>query len=228
MVCDVTRHLLVAFWSCFSLKRVDNKLTTNLLSHNFFYGRDYSKPSCCYREKAHTPSLSVAIFTTEHHLEVRADVGHIQYIHIWALSPAARAPLFSRLIMADASSNHVHVLFSFSVFSRPSSVLLGSGYEVLVQKFLSIYGPQIDVHRKFLIQVFSEEWGQYVDLPKGFAISEKCKLRLIPLQSDVRLFFPMHAVLLWSPPPGPFISCVSLCVVVSALGFLITRKSYES
>ncbi|MCJ8742576.1 hypothetical protein PDJAM_G00083620 [Pangasius djambal] len=87
--------------------------------------------------------------------------------------------------MADASSNHVPVLFSFSVFSRPSSVLLGSGYEVLVQKFLSICGPQIDVHRKFLIQVFSEEWGQYVDLPKGFAIAEKCKLRLVPLQSDI-------------------------------------------
>lgn len=93
--------------------------------------------------------------------------------------------------MADTSSNHVHVLFSFSVFSRPSSVPLGSGYEVLVQKFLSIYGPQIDVHRKFLIQVFSEEWGQYVDLPKGFTISEKCKLRLVPLQTDVRRFSPM-------------------------------------
>ncbi|TSK16124.1 Isochorismatase domain-containing protein 1 [Bagarius yarrelli] len=90
-----------------------------------------------------------------------------------------------QIIMADAGNNHVHILFSFSVFSRPSSVPLGAGYEVLVQKFLSIYGPQIDVHRKFLIQVFSEEWGQYVDLPKGFTISDKCKLRLVPLQTDI-------------------------------------------
>lgn len=118
--------------------------------------------------------------------------------------------------MADASSNHVHVLFSFSVFSRPSSVPLGSGYEVLVQKFLSIYGPQIDVHRKFLIQVFSEEWGQYVDLPKGFAVAEKCKLRLIPLQTDVRHFVFIHTVLFSNPS-----ECV--CVRVSVCVFVLSR-----
>ncbi|KAG9353801.1 hypothetical protein JZ751_011925 [Albula glossodonta] len=90
--------------------------------------------------------------------------------------------------MADvqqSNNNHVSVLFSFSVFSRPSSVPLGSGYEVLIQKFLSIYGYQIDIHRKFVIQLFSDEWGQYIDLPKGFVISEKCKLRLVPLQIDI-------------------------------------------
>ncbi|XP_062870498.1 isochorismatase domain-containing protein 1 [Trichomycterus rosablanca] len=90
--------------------------------------------------------------------------------------------------MADAathSNNHVPVLFSFSVFSRPSSVPVSSGYEVLTQKFLSLYGHQIDVHRKFLIQVYCEEWGQYVDLPKGFTVTDKCKLRLVPLQTDI-------------------------------------------
>lgn len=111
---------------------------------------------------------------------------------------ADRTLLFPQLIMADASSNHVPVLFSFSVFSRPASVPLGSGYELLVQKFLSIYGPQIDVHRKFLIQVFSEEWGQYVDLPKGFAVAEKCRLRLIPLQTDVRRFILFSSALFCS------------------------------
>ncbi|KAJ8392734.1 hypothetical protein AAFF_G00072180 [Aldrovandia affinis] len=89
--------------------------------------------------------------------------------------------------MADSqhSNNHVPVLFSFSAFSRPSSLPLGSGHEVLIQKFLSIYGYQIDIHRKFAIQLFSNEWGQYIDLPKGFVISEKCKLRLVPLQIDI-------------------------------------------
>ncbi|KAG5834137.1 hypothetical protein ANANG_G00258230 [Anguilla anguilla] len=90
--------------------------------------------------------------------------------------------------MADvphSNNNHVPVLFSFSVFSRPSSVPLGSGHEVLIQKFLSIYGYQIDIHRKFVIQLFSDEWGQYIDLPKGFVITEKCKLRLVPLQVDM-------------------------------------------
>ncbi|XP_063066612.1 isochorismatase domain-containing protein 1 [Engraulis encrasicolus] len=89
--------------------------------------------------------------------------------------------------MADAhcNNNHVPVLFSFSAFSRPSSVPVGSGHELLIQKFLSIYGNQIDVHRKFVIQLFSEEWGQYIDLPKGFSVSEKCKLRLIPIQIEI-------------------------------------------
>ncbi|XP_076876095.1 isochorismatase domain-containing protein 1 isoform X2 [Brachyhypopomus gauderio] len=87
--------------------------------------------------------------------------------------------------LSSSNNNHVPVLFSFSVFSRPSSVPVGSGYEVLTQKFLSIFGSQIDVHRKFMIQEFSEEWGQYVDLPKGFAVSGKCKLRLVPLQVDM-------------------------------------------
>lgn len=93
--------------------------------------------------------------------------------------------------MADGhcNNNHVPVLFSYSVFSRPSSVPVGSGHELLIQKFLSIYGYQIDVHRKFVIQLFSEEWGQYIDLPKGFSVSEKCKLRLVPLQMDVRHFY---------------------------------------
>ncbi|XP_077624992.1 isochorismatase domain-containing protein 1 [Crocuta crocuta] len=76
----------------------------------------------------------------------------------------------------------VPVLFCFSVFARPSSVPHGAGYELLIQKFLSLYGDQIDMHRKFVVQLFAEEWGQYVDLPKGFAVSERCKVRLVPLQ----------------------------------------------
>ncbi|KAK1176298.1 isochorismatase domain-containing protein 1 [Acipenser oxyrinchus oxyrinchus] len=89
-------------------------------------------------------------------------------------------------IMAElqqhSNNNHFPILFSFSVFSRPSSLPVGSGYEVLIQKFLSLYGDQIDIHRKFVIQLFSEEWGQYIDLPKSFVVAEKCKLRLVPLQ----------------------------------------------
>ncbi|OCT56219.1 isochorismatase domain-containing protein 1 [Xenopus laevis] len=80
------------------------------------------------------------------------------------------------------SSNIVPVLFCFSVFARPSSVPQGSGYEVLIKKFLSLYGDQIDMHRKFVVQLFAEKWGQYIDLPKGFIISKSCKIRLVPLQ----------------------------------------------
>ncbi|XP_034511621.1 LOW QUALITY PROTEIN: isochorismatase domain-containing protein 1 [Ailuropoda melanoleuca] len=83
---------------------------------------------------------------------------------------------------AGAPSGTVPVLFCFSVFARPSSVPHGAGYELLIQKFLSLYGDQIDMHRKFVVQLFAEEWGQYVDLPKGFAVSERCKVRLVPLQ----------------------------------------------
>ncbi|XP_071207517.1 isochorismatase domain-containing protein 1-like [Salvelinus alpinus] len=91
--------------------------------------------------------------------------------------------------MADGHSNnnHVPVLLSFSAFSRPSSVPVGSGYEVLIQKFLSLYGRQIDLRRKFMIQLYSDEWAQYIDLPKGFIISEKCKLRFVPLETDVTI-----------------------------------------
>ncbi|XP_060617984.2 isochorismatase domain-containing protein 1 isoform X1 [Anolis sagrei] len=76
----------------------------------------------------------------------------------------------------------VPVLFCFSVFARPSSVPRGSGYEALIQKFLSLYGDQLDMHRKFVVQLFAEEWSQYVDLPKGFVVAERCKVRLVPLQ----------------------------------------------
>lgn len=86
---------------------------------------------------------------------------------------------------AGAPSGTVPVLFCFSVFARPSSVPHGAGYELLIQKFLSLYGDQIDMHRKFVVQLFAEEWGQYVDLPKGFAVSERCKVRLVPLQIQV-------------------------------------------
>lgn len=78
------------------------------------------------------------------------------------------------------------VLFCFSVFARPSSVPHGAGYELLIQKFLSLYGDQIDMHRKFVVQIFAEEWSQYIDLPKGFLVSERCKVRLVPLQIQVR------------------------------------------
>lgn len=62
----------------------------------------------------------------------------------------------------------------------------GAGYELLIQKFLSLYGDQIDIHRKFVVQLFAEEWSQYIDLPKGFVVSERCKVRLVPLQIQVR------------------------------------------
>ncbi|XP_061481474.1 isochorismatase domain-containing protein 1 isoform X4 [Rhineura floridana] len=83
---------------------------------------------------------------------------------------------------AGSSPGSVPVLFCFSVFARPSTVPHGSGYEVLIQKFLSLYGDQLDMHRKFVVQLFSEEWSQYIDLPKGFLVSDRCKVRLVPLQ----------------------------------------------
>ncbi|XP_048450920.1 isochorismatase domain-containing protein 1 isoform X2 [Rhincodon typus] len=76
----------------------------------------------------------------------------------------------------------VPVLFSFSSFSRASTVPAGSGHEVLIQKFLSLYGGLIGIHRKFVIQLESPEWGEYIDLPKGFVVTERCKLRLVSLQ----------------------------------------------
>ncbi|XP_040399685.1 isochorismatase domain-containing protein 1 [Cygnus olor] len=81
-----------------------------------------------------------------------------------------------------AGGGSVPVLFCFSVFARPSTVPHGAGYELLIQKFLSLYGDQIDMHRKFVVQLFAEEWSQYIDLPKGFLVSERCKVRLVPLQ----------------------------------------------
>ncbi len=65
---------------------------------------------------------------------------------------------------------------------------LGSGYEALIQKFLSVFGHQVDVHRKLVLQCFSEDWGQYIDLPKSFTVSERCRLRLVPLQTHVRSY----------------------------------------
>lgn len=85
-----------------------------------------------------------------------------------------------------AGGGSVPVLFCFSVFARPSSVPHGAGYELLIQKFLSLYGDQIDMHRKFVVQLFAEEWSQYIDLPKGFLVNERCKVRLVPLQIQVR------------------------------------------
>ncbi|XP_060702987.1 isochorismatase domain-containing protein 1 [Hemiscyllium ocellatum] len=76
----------------------------------------------------------------------------------------------------------VPVLLCFSSFSRVSSVPPGSGHEVLIQKFLSVYGGLIGVHRKFIIQLESPDWGEYIDLPKGFVVTERCKLRLVSLQ----------------------------------------------
>nr|XP_006007754.1 PREDICTED: isochorismatase domain-containing protein 1 isoform X2 [Latimeria chalumnae] len=84
------------------------------------------------------------------------------------------------------SGGSVPVLFCFSVFARPSSLPLGSGYEGLVQKFVLLYGEHIDVRRKFVVQLFSEEWGQFIDLPKGFLLSEKCRLRLVPVQAQLQ------------------------------------------
>lgn len=104
---------------------------------------------------------------------------------------------------AGAPSGTVPVLFCFSVFARPSSVPHGAGYELLIQKFLSLYGDQIDMHRKFVVQLFAEEWGQYVDLPKGFAVSERCKVRLVPLQIQVGPAGGPRAQLLLQVPARP-------------------------
>ena len=82
--------------------------------------------------------------------------------------------------------SEVQVLLSFSTFSRPTTVPLGSGYEVLHETFLSVYGHHIDVLRKFIIQIYSDDWGQYIDFPEGFTILNKARLRLVPLQSEVR------------------------------------------
>uniref|UniRef100_A0A671F2R4 Uncharacterized protein n=1 Tax=Rhinolophus ferrumequinum TaxID=59479 RepID=A0A671F2R4_RHIFE len=35
---------------------------------------------------------------------------------------------------------------------------------------------------QFSFQLFAEEWGQYVDLPEGFAVSERCEVRLVQLR----------------------------------------------
>ncbi|KAG8536084.1 hypothetical protein GDO81_027142, partial [Engystomops pustulosus] len=98
---------------------------------------------------------------------------------------AAAPPQVNSCPGNNLCTGSVPVLFCFSVFARPSSVPHGSGYEVLIQKFLSLYGDQIDMHRKFVVQLFAEEWGQYIDLPKGFVVSDRCKVRLVPLQIQV-------------------------------------------
>ncbi|XP_015273710.1 PREDICTED: isochorismatase domain-containing protein 1 [Gekko japonicus] len=98
------------------------------------------------------------------------------------LNMAAAEQHFTESAAPLPPSGSVPVLFCFSVFARPSSVPHSSGYEVLIQKFLSLYGDQLDMHRKFVVQLFSEEWSQYIDLPKGFLVNERCKVRLVPLQ----------------------------------------------
>ncbi|KAG8516727.1 Isochorismatase domain-containing protein 1, partial [Galemys pyrenaicus] len=125
-----------------------------------------------------------------------------------AAEPAVPALPNSGGVGAAAPSGTVPVLFCFSVFARPSSVPHGAGYELLIQKFLSLYGDQIDMHRKFVVQLFAEEWGQYVDLPKGFAVSERCKVRLVPLQIQV------------SPPGGPCAPSCSRSPRLTTLGNL--------
>lgn len=84
----------------------------------------------------------------------------------------------------DDSRTQVQVLLSFSNFSRPTTVASGSGGEVLNDTFVSVYGRHVDVFRKFIIQIYSDEWGQYIDLPKGFSVVNTCKLRMVPLQSE--------------------------------------------
>ncbi|CAL8405731.1 unnamed protein product [Arctogadus glacialis] len=90
----------------------------------------------------------------------------------------------SAMALQDDPCSEVQVLLSFSTFSRPTTLPLGSGYEVLYETFLSVYGHHIDVLRKFIIQIYSDEWGQYIDFPKGFTILKKARLRLVPLQSE--------------------------------------------
>lgn len=122
-----------------------------------------------------------------------------------AAEPAVAALLPGGVPGSVAPSGAVPVLFCFSVFARPSSVPHGAGYELLIQKFVSLYGDQIDLQRKFVMQLFAEEWGQFVDLPKGFAVSERCKVRLVPLQSQVGpcCLPPLHGTPFPSPSPPP-------------------------
>ncbi|MBZ3874226.1 Isochorismatase domain-containing protein 1 [Sciurus carolinensis] len=144
-----------------------------------------------------------------------------------AAEPAVPALPGSSGVGTGAPSGTVPVLFCFSVFARPSSVPHGAGYELLIQKFLSLYGDQIDMHRKFVVQLFAEEWGQYVDLPKGFAVSERCKVRLVPLQIQVpraaRAPGPAHLAELEGPnryrkPRGRLGECA--CPKLTTLGNL--------
>ncbi|NXH26709.1 ISOC1 protein, partial [Myiagra hebetior] len=75
---------------------------------------------------------------------------------------------------APAGGGSVPVLFCFSVFARPSSVPHGAGYELLIQKFLSLYGDQIDMHRKFVVQLFAEGWVQADCHSAAFLKGEHC------------------------------------------------------
>ncbi|KAG7280797.1 hypothetical protein CRUP_035462 [Coryphaenoides rupestris] len=86
---------------------------------------------------------------------------------------------------SDSGGVRVQVLLSFSAFSRPTTVPAGAGPGVLKETFLSVYGHRVDVVRnKCVLQIYSDEWGQYVDVPEGFTVVNKCKLRLVPLQSQ--------------------------------------------
>ncbi|XP_019511094.1 PREDICTED: isochorismatase domain-containing protein 1-like [Hipposideros armiger] len=51
-----------------------------------------------------------------------------------------------------------------------SSVPQGAGYELLIRSSSACTATS-DVHRKAVVQPFAEEWGQYVDLPKGFVLT---------------------------------------------------------
>ncbi|XP_013368319.1 PREDICTED: isochorismatase domain-containing protein 1-like [Chinchilla lanigera] len=53
------------------------------------------------------------------------------------------------------------------------------GYELPIQKFLTLYSSQMDTHCKFIVLLFSEEWGQCVDLLKRFEFPSR-RERLVP------------------------------------------------
>lgn len=86
--------------------------------------------------------------------------------------------------------------------------------ELLIQKFLSLYGDLLDVRREFGVQLFAEEWGQYVDLPEGFAVSERCEVRLVQLRIQVdpagRPRAPLRSLSSGVPVPAPLLRCPAL------------------
>lgn len=86
--------------------------------------------------------------------------------------------------------------------------------ELLIQKFLSLYGDLLDVRREFGVQLFAEERGQYVDLPEGFAVSERCEVRLVQLRIQVdpagRPRAPLRSLSSGVPVPAPLLRCPAL------------------
>lgn len=129
---------------------------------------------------------------------------------------------------AGTPSGTVPVLVCSSVLAPPRSVPQDAGYELLIQKFLSLYG----VRREFGVQLFAEEWGQYVDLPEGFAVSERCEVRLVQLRTQVdpagRPRAPLRSPSSGVPVPAALLRCPALPGALSASPGRKGRASFAS